>query len=223
MADLPDSRVQQRRPFERVGVDYAGPLQIRELSLRKSRVFKIYAAVFVCLCTKAVHLEVVTDLSTDAFLAAFDSFIARRGLPSDVFSDCGTNFVGADRQLLMLIESPDGQAAIANTRAACIWHFNPLSAPHFGGLWEAAVRSMKRLLVRVIGTHIFTYEEFSTVLARVVAILNSCPLTLSSSDPHDLDCLTPGHFLIGQPLLAIPPKFNPESSLKLTQRWKLMD
>ncbi|KAL4141999.1 hypothetical protein QTP88_004531 [Uroleucon formosanum] len=223
MADLPDTRVQQRRPFERVGVDYAGPLQMRELSLRKSRVFKIYVAVFVCFCTKAVHLEVVTDLSTDAFLAAFDRFIARRGLPSDVFSDCGTNFIGADRQLRMLLESPEGQAAIANTRAACVWHFNPPSAPHFGGLWEAAVRSTKRLLVRVIGTHIFTYEEFSTVLARVEAILNSRPLTPASSDPHDLECLTPGHFLIGQPLLAIPPRSNPESSIKLTQRWKLMD
>ncbi|KAL4108119.1 hypothetical protein QTP88_018370 [Uroleucon formosanum] len=223
MADLPDTRVQQRRPFERVGVDYAGPLQMRELSLRKSRVVKIYVSVFVCFCTKAVHLEVVTDLSTDAFLAAFDRFIARRGLPSDVFSDCGTNFIGADRQLRMLLESPEGQAAIANTRAACVWHFNPPSAPHFGGLWEAAVRSTKRLLVRVIGTHIFTYEEFSTVLARVEAILNSRPLTPASSDPHDLDCLTPGHFLIGQPLLAIPPRSNPESSIKLTQRWKLMD
>ena len=156
MADLPDSRVQQRRPFDRVGVDYAGPLQMRETKLRKSRVFKIYIAVLVCLITKAIHLELVTDLSTDAFLAAFDRFIARRGLPSDVFSDCGTS---------TLIHSPEGQVAIANSRASCVWHFNPPSAPHFGGLWEAAVRSMKRLLIRVIGIHIFTYEEFTTILA----------------------------------------------------------
>jgi len=175
MADLPDSRVQQRRPFDRVGVDYAGPLQMRETKLRKSRVFKIYIAVFICFITKAVHLEVVTDLSTDAFLAAFDRFIARRGLPSDVFSDCGTNFVGADKKLRALIHSPEGQVAISNSRASCVWHFNPPSAPHFGGLWEAAVRSTKRLLIRVIGIHIFTYEEFTTILARVEAVLNSRP------------------------------------------------
>ncbi|XP_025193649.1 uncharacterized protein LOC112593471 [Melanaphis sacchari] len=223
MADLPSTRVQPRRPFERVGIDFAGPLQMREVSLRKARSFKIYVAVFVCFCTKAVHLEVVTSLSTEAFLAAFDRFIARRGLPTDIFSDCGTNFIGADRQLRTLIESPDGQAAIANTRTACKWHFNPPSAPHFGGLWEAAVRSTKRLLVRVIGTHIFTYEEFITVLARVEAILNSRPLTPASPDPHDLECLTPGHFLIGQPLLAIPPRSDPASSRSLTNRWKLMD
>jgi len=223
MADLPETRVQQRRPFERVGIDFAGPLQMREVSLRKARIFKIYVAVFVCFCTKAVHLEVVTNLYTEAFLAAFDRFVARRGLPSDIFSDCGTNFVGADRQMRTLIESPEGQAAIANTRFACVWHFNPPSAPHFGGLWEAAVRSTKRLLVRVIGTHVFTYEEFTTVLARVEVILNSRPLTPSSPDPHDLECLTPGHFLIGQPLLAIPPRSDPESPCSLTNRWKLMD
>ncbi|KAL4127332.1 hypothetical protein QTP88_011507 [Uroleucon formosanum] len=223
MADLPDTRVQQRRPFERVGVDYAGPLQMRETRLRKSRVFKIYIAVFICFTTKAVHLEVVTDLSTDAFLAAFDRFIARRGLPSDVFSDCGTNFVGADKKLRALIHSPAGRAAIANSRAICDWHFNPPSAPHFGGLWEAAVRSTKRLLIRVIGAHIFTYEEFTTILARVEAVLNSRPLTPASTDPHDLECLTPSHFLIGQPLLTVPPRSGPEPARSLTDRWKLMD
>ncbi|KAL4100913.1 hypothetical protein QTP88_020938 [Uroleucon formosanum] len=223
MADLPDTRVQQRRPFERVGVDYAGPLQMRETRLRKSRVFKIYIAVFICFTTKAVHLEVVTDLSTDAFLAAFDRFIARRGLPSDVFSDCGTNFVGADKKLRALIHSPEGRAAIANSRAICDWHFNPPSAPHFGGLWEAAVRSTKRLLIRVIGAHIFTYEEFTTILARVEAVLNSRPLTPASTDPHDLECLTPSHFLIGQPLLTVPPRSGPEPARSLTDRWKLMD
>ncbi|KAL4154263.1 hypothetical protein QTP88_002088 [Uroleucon formosanum] len=208
MADLPDTRVQQRRPFERVGVDYAGPLQMRETRLRKSRVFKIYIAVFICFTTKAVHLEVVTDLSTDAFLAAFDRFIARRGLPSDVFSDCGTNFAGADKKLRALIHSPEGRAAIA---------------PHFGGLWEAAVRSTKRLLIRVIGAHIFTYEEFTTILARVEAVLNSRPLTPASTDPHDLECLTPSNFLIGQPLLTVPPRSGPEPARSLTDRWKLMD
>ncbi|XP_025191834.1 uncharacterized protein LOC112592072 [Melanaphis sacchari] len=200
MVDLPRARVCPQRPFACVGMDYAGPLQMRELQLQKSRIYKIYISVFVCFSTKAIHQEVVSDLSTDAFLAAFDRFVARRGLPSDIYSDCSTNFVGADRQLQSLIHSAEDQAAIGNARATCDWHFNPLSAPHFCGLWEAAVRSTKRLLVRVIGNHIFTFEEFSTILVRVEAVLNSRPLTPASNDPHDLDCLTPGHFLIGQPL-----------------------
>jgi len=224
MADLPAARVQQVRPFARVGVDYAGPLQMRELKLRKSRSYKVYIAVFVCFSVKAVHLEVVSDLSTDAFLAAFDRFVGRRGLPSEVYSDCGTNFIGADKQLQALINSPQGQLAITtNSRPHCKWNFNPPSAPHFGGLWEAAVRSTKRLLVRTMSTHVFTYEEFSTVLIRIEAVLNSRPLTPASTDPHDLECLTPGHFLIGQPLLAVPPRSNPDATRNLTNRWKLLD
>jgi len=84
MTDLPATRMRSQRPFMCVGVDYAGPLQMREHRLRKSREFKIYIAIFVCFAVKAVHLEVVSDLSTDAFLAAFDRFVARRGLPSDI-------------------------------------------------------------------------------------------------------------------------------------------
>ncbi|KAL4103253.1 hypothetical protein QTP88_018630 [Uroleucon formosanum] len=172
MADLPAARVQQSRPFARVGVDYAGPLQMREVQLRKSRVYKVWIAVFVCFSVKAVHLEVVTELSTEPFLAAFDRFVARRGLPSEIFSDCGTTFVGADKQLQLLINSPDGQRTISQARTSCQWHFNPPSAPHFGGLWEAAVRSTKRLLIRTMGTHVLMYEEFTTLLTRVEAVLN---------------------------------------------------
>lgn len=223
MADMPATRVQQCRPFTHVGIDYAGPLQLRELQLRKSRTFKIYIAVFVCFAVKAVHLEVVSELSTAAFLAAFDRFVARRGLPDKIYSDCGTNFVGANKQLHALIHSPTGQTAIANARANCEWYFSPPSAPHFGGLWEAAVRSAKRLLIRVIGNHVYSYEEFSTILTRIEAVLNSRPLTPASSDPTDLDCLTPGHFLIGQALLAVPPRSSPDSTRRLTDRWKLLD
>ncbi|CAI6349887.1 unnamed protein product [Macrosiphum euphorbiae] len=223
MADLPESRVLQCRPFSCVGVDYAGPIPMRDNKLRKSRTYKAYIAVFVCMSVKAVHLELVSDLSTPAFLAAFDRFVARRGLPTTVYSDCGTNFVGADRQLRQLINSPAAQSIITSGKSYCDWKFNPPSAPHFGGLWEAAVRSCKRLLVRIMGAHAFTYEEFTTVLCRVEAVLNSRPLTPASTDPHDLDCLTPGHFLIGQPLLALPPRTTECPERPLTDRWKLLD
>jgi hypothetical protein len=223
MADLPAARVQQSRPFARVGVDYAGPLQMREVRLQKSRMYKVYIAVFVGSSIKAVHLEVVTELSTEAFLAAFDWFNARRGLPSDIFSDCSTNFIETDKQLQLLINSPDGQRAVTQARTECQWHFNPPSAPHFGGLWEAAVRLTKRLLIRTMGIHIFTYEEFTTLLTLVEAVLNSRPIAPISTDPDDLEYLSPGHFLIGQPMLAVPPRVAFESRVTLVQRWKLLD
>ncbi|KAF0724709.1 Uncharacterized protein FWK35_00038057, partial [Aphis craccivora] len=221
MADLPAVRVQACRPFSRVGIDYAGPLPMRECRLRKARQYKVYVAVFVCMAVKAVHLEVVLDLTTDAFLAALDRFVARRGLPHEIFSDCGTNFVGASKQLRQLVNNPDNYHRISS-HFSCTWIFNPPSAPHFGGLWEAAVRSFKTLLTRVMGTHNPSPEELSTILCRIEAILNSRPLTPMSSSPLDLDYLSPGHFLIGQPLLAVPERHIPEDNRKIVNRWKLL-
>lgn len=104
----------------------------------------------------------------------------------------------------------------------CSWHFNPPSAPHFGGLWEAAVRSAKKLLVRTMGRHNPTLEELTTLLCRIEAVLNSRPLTPMSSSPLDLDYLTPGHFIIGQPLLAVPDLPIPEDNQRIVSRWKLL-
>jgi hypothetical protein len=134
MADLPAVRVQEGRAFVSVGVDYAGPLQMRELQLRKSRTYKVYIAIFFCFSVKAVHLELVSDLSTEAFLAAFDRFVAiRRGIPTDVYSDCGTNFVGAAKQLRKLISSAESQTQISSRVNSCVWHFNPPGAPPLWG------------------------------------------------------------------------------------------
>jgi len=99
MGNLPRERVTPARPFQRTGIDYAGPILIRTGKGRGHRTHKGFIAVFICLSSKAVHLEVVSDYTTEAFLAAFRRFISRRGLCCEVFSDCGTNFVGANRQL----------------------------------------------------------------------------------------------------------------------------
>lgn len=100
----------------------------------------------------------------------------------------------------------------------CNWHFNPPSEPHFNELWEAAVQSTKRLLICVMGTHIFTYEDFTTVLT-----LNSRLITPLSTDSNDLDYLSTSHFSIGQPLLDILPRSSSESTLNLTNRWQMLD
>jgi len=221
MADLPASRVLQCRPFSKVGIDFAGPLLMKELKLRKTREYKVYISVFVCMTVKAVHLEIVSDLSTPAFLAALDRFVARRGLPSDIYSDCGTNFVGASKQLRKFFADAKVQDHLSS-HFPCSWHFNPPSAPHFGGLWEAAVKSMKKLLIRVVGVHTLTYEELVTVVCRIESVLNSRPLTPLSPDPGDLESLTPGHFLIGQPLLCVPEPNVSDNSSSLTSRWKLL-
>jgi len=221
MADLPASRVTPARPFLHVGIDYAGPFLIKESRRRNSRSSKSYLAVFVCMAIKSVHLEVVSDLSTDAFIASLHRFVARRGIPSDIYTDCGSNFKGADQQLRRLFDTSTQKDQLSRA-ILCKWHFNPPAAPHFGGLWEAAVKSAKYHLKRVVGEQILTFEEMSTLTSRIEAILNSRPLTPFSSDPHDYRPLTPGDFLIGTPLTAIPePNILSIPKNRLT-RWELL-
>lgn len=162
-------------------------------------------AVFVCFATKAVHLEVVSDLTTEAFIAALKRFIARRGICKNIYSDNGTNFVGANNELMKhhQVVSRDERLKHFLTTKEISWHFMPALSPHFGGLWEAAVKSFKHHVKRVVGEELFTYEQFTTFVIEIEAILNSRPLTPLSSDPNDLTALTPGHFLIGDSLTCI--------------------
>ncbi|XP_062557524.1 uncharacterized protein LOC134222387 [Armigeres subalbatus] len=207
MGELPSPRVIVSRPFTKTGVDYFGPVYIRPAPRRTA--VKAYVAVFVCLCTKAVHLELVTDLSTERFLQALRRFIARRGRPSDIYSDNGTNFVGARNQLTELFRMfKDNQhhdrVTTELAENGVQWHFIPPKAPHFGGLWEAAVRSAKNHLLKVIGETVVSSEDYATLLAQVEACLNSRPLVPMSDDPDDLQPLTPAHFLVGSSLQSLP-------------------
>jgi hypothetical protein len=169
--------------------------------LRNAEKVKSYIALFVCFSTKAVHLELVGDLTTASFLAAFKRFTSRRGHVSEIFSDNGTNFIGAEREFL---RSEKFKQKISNEFLNTCTKFNfiPARSPHFGGLWERCVQSVKHHLRRILIDASITYEEFYTLLTRIEACLNSRPLILLSQDPNDLEALTPGHFLIGAPLTA---------------------
>lgn len=221
MADLPASRVTGHRPFYNVGMDYGGPFVVKESRRRGARTHKAYLALFICMAVKAVHLEIVTDLSTEAFCAALDRFISRRGIPANFYTDCGTNYVGAAKQIKTLLDT-DNARQLISSRIQCKWHFNPPGAPHFGGLWEAAIKSAKTHLRKVIGAQTYTIEELTTLVVRIEGVLNSRPLQPLSSDPNDLEALTPGHFLIGQPLLAMPEVNLIDIPTNRLKRWHLI-
>lgn len=223
MGDLPAERLEPRQPFAVVGVDYAGPLLLKDKRGRGARISKAYISLFVCFVTKAIHLELVSDLTMEAFVMALRRFAARRGKPSIVFSDNGTNFVAASSELKalgeFLAENKNGLiGSFANETID--WRFIPPHSPHFGGLWEAGVKSTKHHLKRVAGKVPLTFECLYTLLVQVEAILNSRPLSPLSQNPNDLIPLTPAHFLIGKPLTSVPErdvKTIPENRLSLFQ------
>ena len=159
------------------------------------------------MATKAIHLEAVSSLTTDAFLGALRRFFARRGKCSHLYSDNGTNFVGSSKQLdkefIKAIKNNSSIAPILEEEKIN-WHFIPPASPHFGGIWEAAVKSMKYHLKRIIGENKLTYEELSTLLSQIEAVLNSRPLHDMNNSPDGMETLTPGHFLIGRPLIECP-------------------
>ena len=225
MGDLPAQRVTPSRPFQHVGVDYAGPVSLLAVRGRGQRTHKGYVALFICLSTRAVHLELVSDCSTEAFIAALRRFTSRRGLCTSIHSDQGTNFVGADRMLQEMLALRDtGRSLIHSTllKEGIEWKFNPPAAPHFGGLWEAAVKSTKYHLRRVIGDQNLTFEEMSTLLHQIEACLNSRPLQAMSDDPGDLTTLTPGHFHIGDALLSLPDPAVEDVPATRLSRWHLL-
>ncbi|XP_029347204.1 uncharacterized protein LOC100569539 [Acyrthosiphon pisum] len=223
MAPLPPERVNVERPFARTGVDFCGPIMIRS-GIRRVASIKCYVAVFVCFVTRAIHLELVSGLTTEAFLASLMRFLSRRGLCSHIYSDNGTNFIGANKVLHSYFAPVKGQRTVEDSLSdlKIQWHFIPPSAPHFGGLWEAAVKSAKRHLLKVISMGLLTYEEMHTLLCRIEAILNSRPISPMSDDPSDLNPLTPAHFLIGGSLTQPAEPDSTGIPLNRVKRWELV-
>ncbi|XP_075150893.1 uncharacterized protein LOC142225003 [Haematobia irritans] len=226
MAALPPERTVLTRPFTTTGVDFAGPFEIKSFIGRACKITKGYVCVFVCFSTKAIHLEATSDLSTTTFLAAFHRFIARRGCPKTIFSDNGTNFVGASREMEKELRSvlKEGRDKVCSAYQfqQLSWQFIPAGAPHMGGLWEAAVKSFKTHFRKHASGFKYTFEEFSTVLSRIEACLNSRPLCPMSESSQELVALTPGHLLVGSPILAPPEQLEEESPLHLVHRFRKM-
>ena len=198
MGDLPSSRIEvPERAFSCVGLDFAGPLTYKN----GTECVKGYVAVFICFASKAVHLEAVSSLTSDAMVAALRRFIARRGIPSQTVSDNATNFVGARRDLNELEKVVRSGAQLYSSIE---WLFVPPRSPNFGGLWEAAVKSIKHHLRRAMGNSILTYEEMTTILCQKEQVLNNRPLMALTNNPDDIFALTPSMLVNGSRLDAIP-------------------
>ena len=192
---LPEFRVTQSPPFAFTGLDYAGPLYLRGTE------DKVWICLFTCCATRALHLDLVVDMTTEAFIRCFKRFVARRGIPQVIISDNSKTFKAADKVIAEILNRPEIEEFFAGVRVK--WNFNLEKAPWWGGFFERLVKSTKRCLKKIIGTTRLSYEELQTVLVEVEAILNSRPLTYVTSEDLE-EPLTPSHLLTGRRLISLP-------------------
>ncbi|XP_065640477.1 uncharacterized protein LOC136073053 [Hydra vulgaris] len=197
MAPLPTKRLQfSMNAFEKCAVDYGGPF-ITIQGRRKKRA-KRYLALFTCLSSRAVPLEVAFALDAESFLNAFFRMSSRRGTLKEMISDNGGNFVLANKELRSFTDSEKKRINEATSHVGIKWHFIPPAAPHFGGVHEIMIKAAKRAIYSQLGNADITDKELITAFAGAEKLTNSGPLTYQSSDPKDCTPLTPNDFLFGQ-------------------------
>ena len=197
-APLPKLRVQEATPFSVTGVDFTGPLYVRS----ENGVTKSYICLFTCAVTRAVHLEVVSDLSEKSFLQAFRRFSSRRSLLHHMISDNASTYLASAETLNELFQSPSLKEQFS--RQGVEWKFIPKRAPWYGGFWERLIGLTKRAIKKTLGKTSVTLTELQTLTVEVEAILNDRPITFVSSDSADEEPLTPSHLLHGRRITSLP-------------------
>ncbi|XP_078330327.1 uncharacterized protein LOC111129274 [Crassostrea virginica] len=201
MSNLPEERITPGQPpFSAVGVDMFGPWEIITRRTRGgSANSKRWAAIFTCLSTRAVHIEVVEEMTSSSFINALKRFIAIRGNVNIFRSDRGTNFVGAVKELnFNAINVEDGPVGNFLLQHKVSWIFNPPHSSHMGGVWERMIGNTRRILDAMLleyGSRTLTHEVLVTFLAEAAAIINSRPLVSVSTDPENPFILSPSTLL----------------------------
>ncbi|XP_027861387.1 uncharacterized protein LOC114137071 [Xiphophorus couchianus] len=217
MADLPIARLRLNQPaFFSTGIDCFGPMQVKV----GRRIEKRWGLLFKCLTTRAIHIEVLSSLTSDSFLMALRRFVSRRGKPTEILCDQGTNFRGGEKELQESFNAlhPSLQSQLAAHQIT--FRFNPPSAPHFGGSWEREIRSIKAALKSTIGSQVVQEEILQTVLIEIEGMLNSKPLGYVSSDLADPDPITPNLLLMGRLDPSLPQVLYHDSELIGQRHWR---
>jgi hypothetical protein len=218
MAVLPVDRVTPfKPPFTFVGVDCFGPFWVK---LGRNSGLKRYGCLFTCLSIRAVHIEILHSMDTNSFVNGLQRFICRRGPPEKIRSDNGTNFKGGDKELRRSIQEwNQDQIEGFLQQKEIAWEYNPPAASHMGGIWERQIRSVRKILAGVLAEQPVHDEVLSTLFCLVESIINGRPITPVSSDPNDLEPLTPNHLLLMRPAAALPPGIFVKEDI-FRKRWR---
>ena len=224
MGQLPKLRVAVGFPaFSNTAIDMFGPLQIR---VGRKTLKEAHAIIFTCMTTRAVHLELVTDRSTNTFLMAFRQFTSLRGNPNNCWSDCGTNFIGAQHYLKEITQEwdiPKIQSAVCEEFSCTFhWNWNVPRASHQNGVVESLIKSVRRALEISSKTQVLTEEQWRTFLAQVTCLVNQRPLYPSSNGIWEGPPVTPNDLLIGNhfppPVPEEQSKVNPRDLVRSTEK-----
>ena len=227
MGNLPKERITVfKPPFTITGVDCFGPVAIKQYQQTRTssnKQIKRYGVLFTCLTTRAVHLELSIDITTDNFLMTLRQFIARRGEADIIWCDNGSNFVGVKKELKQALQnfrhdSIAKELALRNME----WKFIPPISPWVVGVWEIMVRLTKRALETVTNDRPMYEEVLRTFLVEVESMLNSRPVTSISDDYKDLQVLNPNHFLTDKLTKYFSSNEFPQSDINSRKRWKSM-
>ena len=225
MADLPPDRVNPSPPFTFVGIDTFGPWPVVARRTRGGQSNqKRWAVLFTCLVSRAIHIEVVEELSSSSFINALRRFLSIRGPVQQFRSDRGTNFVGATEDLsINALFVEDGPVRKFLNDSGIDWLFNPPHSSHMGGAWERMIGVSRRILDSMLlrtGMKNLTHEVLTTLMAEVCAIVNARPIVSVSSDPEDPEVLTPATLLTQKTAQKFHdfPNFNIKEMYKA--QWK---
>ncbi|XP_068713051.1 uncharacterized protein [Montipora foliosa] len=218
MAPLPEDRIKPAPPFTNVGLDFAGPLYLKDSG------DKAYICLFTCAVTRAVHLELVCNMTVERFVLALRRLIARRGMCSFIWSDNARTFKAANKELQQcwrILESDQTQVTLSERKIQ--WKFIVERARWWGGFYERLVKSVKTPLKKTFAKAMLDAEQLTTILVEIEAQLNSRPLTYLGADPNDYSVITPAQILIGRNLQASPTKVtcvSEHTSRALTKRFQ---
>ena len=220
MADLPDIRSEESAPFTCCGVDIFGPFTVREG--RKD--IKRYGVLFTCLASRAVHLDIASSLSTDAFINALRRFCAIRGPIRQLYSDRGTNFVGSDNELHKLNQDRIQNYLVSRNCDYIEWKFNIPDSSHKGGVWERQIRTVRSILSQMLNQLGDQLDEDSlrTFIHETMYIINSRPLSIENMyDPDFPEPITPNHILtMKSNILLQPPGNFVREDMYSRKRWR---
>lgn len=217
MGDLPEARLaHHQRAFTHCGLDLFGYMEVTVGRRREKR----YGVLFTCLTVRAIHIEMVSDLTTDALIMALRRMAARRGWPLYLYSDNGTNLRGADAEIKKsIMELNQDKLKTEALNYGTTWTFIPPASPHWGGAWERLVRSVKTSLKVVLKERTPRDEVLSTLMTEVEQIVNGRPLTHVSVEPTSNEALTPNHFLLGSS--SNLPTMGTFNDSDLRKRWRI--